>query len=117
MRTILIAALVLMLGTPAAILAQSSDLSVIEYRPTVRVSVGQSVVVHGYRGDCGALPDKAAFVPPKLTTGRLVLGKVGVRESQSCRGTTPAYAVVFIAERPGSEAIKLFGDRIRLIVR
>ncbi|MCV6584600.1 MAG: hypothetical protein OIF47_03625 [Marinibacterium sp.] len=87
------------------------------------LNVGQAVVVHGRRGECGKLPTKADLaksksdIEAKLTTGRITFGKPGVRRSGACGGWTPAYETIFIAERPGKETVKIHGDTVRITVK
>ncbi len=95
--------------------AQSSKR--IDYQKSVTVSVGQSVVVHGIRGDCGKLPAKGDITLPALTTGKLSVGAAGIRRSNSCGGDTPAVQVIFTATTPGREKFEVQGDPISVRVR
>ncbi|MBB3809451.1 hypothetical protein [Pseudochelatococcus contaminans] len=84
-------------------------------RSTVRVAVGESLIVHGNRGDCGEQPpswqDTLANLPP-MTIGRWSDGGVGKRGSNTCGGPTPARAVVFTGTQPGEDKIMLYGDLV-----
>ncbi|WP_300013453.1 hypothetical protein [uncultured Roseobacter sp.] len=111
----------LVLSTVVAAYADSSNR--IKYQQRVKLNVGQAMVVHGYRGDCGQLPTAARMkksaerVNAALTTGRVQYGKPGVRRSGSCNGDTPAMELIFVATTPGRERVKVFGDDILFIVR
>ena len=104
--------------TPAAVSARSRSL--IPFRRTVILSVGQSAVVHGHRGDCGGpAPDKestTAILPSKIGIGTLTAGGIGMRYSRRCNGLTPAREVILHAKRVGSEQIELFDDVITVAV-
>lgn len=89
----------------------------IEYRETVTVNVGQSVVVHGYRGECGKLPAKGDISFPALKTGKLSIGAAGIRLSNRCGGDTPALQVIFTATTAGREKFEVQGDPISVRVR
>ena len=89
----------------------------IEFRDRVTLSVGQSAVIKGARGDCGKAPEKAQVALPALKTGTLSLGKAGVRNSNSCGGPTPAIEVIFTATSVGRESFDLFGDRVSVRVK
>jgi len=89
----------------------------IKYRERVTVEVGQSVVVYGYRGDCGQLPTAGQVELPTLKTGKLSTGKAGIRTSKRCKGKTPAVEVIFTATTPGRETFELQGDDISVRVK
>ncbi|WP_134680222.1 hypothetical protein [Paracoccus ravus] len=89
----------------------------VPYREKVNLKVGQAMVVHGLRGDCGQLPPKSKLKPMKFKTGHVQYGKPGVRMSNRCKGPTPVYEAIFVAERPGQEKIELFGDPISITVK
>ncbi|WP_224823243.1 hypothetical protein [Cognatishimia sp. MH4019] len=103
------------------VLADSSNK--IKFRDRITLEVGQAIVVHGRRGDCGALPTKAVLAQSKqnldanLKTGHIVFGKPGVRRSGGCGGWTPAYETIFVADRPGRETVKIHGDQVRITVK
>jgi hypothetical protein len=103
----------LLLATPLA--AQSAK--EIKYRENVTLKVGQSVVVYGYRGDCGQLPTSGQVELPTLQTGTLSTGKAGVRNSKRCNGKTPAVEIIFTATTPGREKFELQGDDITVRVK
>ncbi len=91
-----------------------------QYKRDVTLSVGQSTVIHGARGECGeAPPDWEEVVRglPLSLTGSYSDGGLGVRWSRSCGGPTPARAVKFTAEKAGSEQIVLYGDPINITVK
>ncbi|MFG6082171.1 hypothetical protein ACEUZ9_002814 [Paracoccus litorisediminis] len=97
--------------------AMAQGQNVVPYRKTVQLQVGQAMVVHGLRGDCGSLPAKSKMKPVQFKTGHIQYGKQGVRKSGSCGGMTPVYEAIFVAERPGKEKIELFGDPISITVK
>lgn|GEM_PF-1131861 len=111
------------IGIPAAAMllfaasAVAQGQNVVPYRENVQLKVGQAMVVHGLRGDCGQLPAKSKMKPVQFQTGHVQYGKQGVRRSKSCGGMTPVYEAIFVAERPGKERIELFGDPISITVR
>ncbi|CAN0606776.1 unnamed protein product [Ectocarpus sp. 12 AP-2014] len=84
----------------------------------VNLKVGQSIIVHGYRGDCGERPKN---VDPKRTRktklGVLSNGKWGVTKSTACGGWTPAVEVIYKARKKGSEIIEVRGTKIKVSVR
>ena len=85
---------------------------------SVELKVGQSMVVNGYRGECGKRPTN---VDPKRTrtTKRGVLsnGKWGVVKSRTCGGWTPAVEIIFTAQTKGRETIEVAGTKIKVVVR
>lgn len=89
----------------------------VPYKEKVTLKVGEAMVIHGLRGDCGKLPPKSQLKPIKFTTGTVVFGKEGVRKSNSCGGDTPVYEAIFKAETKGKEKIELFGDPISITVK
>ncbi len=109
----------LLVATPA--LADSSNK--IKFRDRVTLEVGQAIVVHGRRGECGALPTQADLakskqdIDAKLSTGHIRFGKPGVRRSGGCGGWTPAYETIFVADRPGRERVSIHGDEVRITVK
>lgn len=112
MRALLTLGLALFL--PVAAFAQDN---VIEYRERVTLSVGQSAVIHGIRGECGQAPVKSEIELPAIKTGTLSLGKDGRRQSRSCGGPTPAIEVIFTATTKGRESFEVEGDKISVRVK
>lgn len=106
-------ALALSLSPMAALSQATND---IPYRETLTLSVGQSAVIYGYRGECGQLPGAGEVRVPALSTGTLSIGQPGQRQSRRCGGTTPAVEIIFTATTPGRESFELQGDRIRVRV-
>jgi hypothetical protein len=106
-------ALLALLASPLA--AQSGP--EIKFRDKVTVSVGDSVVIYGYRGDCGALPAAGDIDLPSLKTGTLSTGRDGFRDSKRCKGKTPAVEIIFTATTPGREKFELQGDGITVRVK
>jgi len=84
----------------------------------VELSVGQSTIVHGFRGECGQRPTN---VDPNRTRdtqlGVLSIGKWGVTNSRNCGGWTPAVEVIFTARRKGNETIQVNGSDINVRVK
>lgn len=107
----------------SASFASADNTNRVKHRTSIKLEVGQSIIIHGFRGECGALPTKAiqkevqAYLDKELTTGRAVFGKPGVRKSGSCNGLTPVLEVIFIAEKPGRETAVIFGDKLRIRVK
>ena len=101
---------------PAAALANPNNQ--IPFNKSVELNVGQSMVVHGYRGECGKRPEN---VDPKRTRatklGVLSNGKWGVTKSRKCGGWTPAVEIIFTANKKGRETIKVSGENIKVRVR
>jgi hypothetical protein len=89
----------------------------IPHQKSLTLQVGQSAVIYGYRGDCGALPRPGDVKVPALKTGKLSIGKPGQRNSRKCRGVTPAVEIIFTATAQGSDSFKLQGDPIRIKVQ
>lgn len=85
---------------------------------SVELKIGQSVVVNGYRGECGIRPTN---VDPNRTRstklGILSNGKWGVAKSRTCGGWTPAVEVIFTAKKKGRETIEVAGTKIKVAVR
>lgn len=113
MRRIL---LLMCLMLPAVVLADPNNQ--IPFHRSVELSVGQSIVVHGYRGACGKRPEN---VDPNRTRatklGVLRNGKWGVTKSRTCKGWTPAVEIIFTAQKAGRETIKVAGSDIKVRVR
>ncbi len=85
---------------------------------SIELKIGQSVVVNGYRGDCGKRPtnvDRNRTRSTKL--GILSNGKWGVTKSRTCGGWTPAVEVIFTAKKSGRETIEVAGTKIKIAVR
>ena len=84
----------------------------------VEMTVGQSMIVSGFRGECGKRPGN---VDPNRTRdtklGSLSVGKWGVMKSINCGGITPAIEVIFTAQRRGRETIDVNGNKIRVRVK
>jgi hypothetical protein len=88
---------------------------VAEYVRNVSARVGDSMIIHGARGnECGEAPswDSARILLPSLQTGTLTDGGVGTRQSRQCGGRVAARAILFTATAPGTEQISLYGDDI-----
>ncbi|MFK7880044.1 hypothetical protein [Roseobacter sp.] len=104
----------IMLGSVA--LADSNNQ--IPTHRSVKLTVGESVVVNGYRGECGKRPTN---VDPNRTRdtkyGTLSNGKWGVVKSRTCGGWTPAVEVIFTARKKGRETIEVAGTKIKVAVR
>jgi hypothetical protein len=85
----------------------------------VSMKVGQSKVIWGWRGECGARPkgvDRKRMRSTKL--GVLSNGNWGVFRSRSCGGWTPAVEIIFTAKKRGDEIITTqFDQKIKVSVR
>lgn len=104
----------LILGSPA----YANPNNQIPTHRSVELKVGQSVIVNGYRGECGARPknvDRKRTRDTKL--GVLSNGKWGVTKSRTCGGWTPAIEVIFTAKKKGRETIEVAGTKIKVAVR
>lgn len=88
---------------------------VAEYVRNVSARIGDSMIIHGARGnECGPAPSWEEAMPllPEMVTGTLSDGGVGTRVSRQCGGRVPARAIVFTATAAGTEQISLYGDPI-----
>lgn len=97
----------------------ASRLPLIVWRPHVSLVVGESLVIHGERGDCGKPPPDWEYVLTRLPISRIGSfsdGGVVRRNSNFCRGETPARAVTFTAEKAGVEELLVLGDVMRVTV-
>ena len=96
------------------------ELNNIPWRKQTSLHVGEEVVVHGKRGNCGELPKPSEKIqselPSHLDTGILKTGKLGMRTSRRCDGPTPAREIIFKGLYPGKETFFLYGDDITVIV-
>lgn len=88
---------------------------------TVRLEVGESLVLKGVRSsDCG---DKAPrwggirLKLPRSKTGSYSNGGIGTVNSISCGGKVAARGVKFTAKKAGKEKLKIFGDVVKITVR
>ncbi len=110
--------MVLLIALMAGISAQANSDNVIPYRENVEMKVGQSVIVNGFRGDCGKRPKN---VDPKRTRatklGVLSIGKWGVTKSRHCGGLTPAVEVIFTAKKKGRETFEVFHANVNVVVK
>lgn len=91
----------------------------IVWRPHVSLVVGESLIIHGERGDCGKPPPDWEYVLTRLPISRIGEfsdGGVVRRNSNFCRGETPARAVTFTANKPGIEELLVLGDVMRVSV-
>ncbi|MCB1445475.1 MAG: hypothetical protein KDJ87_06655 [Rhizobiaceae bacterium] len=91
----------------------------IVWRPHVSLLVGESLVIHGERGDCGKPPPDWEYVLTRLPISRIgdfTDGGIVRRNSNFCRGETPARAVTFTARKPGVEELLVLGDIMRVSV-
>ncbi len=104
------------LFSTSAVLANSNNQ--IPFHQSVELKTGQSMIVHGYRGECGKRPanvDRKRTRDTKL--GVLSVGKWGVTKSRTCGGWTPAIEVIFTARKKGRETIEVAGEKIKVRVR
>lgn len=92
----------------------------IPYRAKVNIGVGQSITIHGARGNCGEAPPNWSRVKaqlPKISVASYADGGVGTRVSNKCGGPTPARAIIVIGKKAGTESIVLYGDPITITVK
>lgn len=100
--------------------SRADDSRTIGYLPYAELKVGESVIVHAKRGECGKPPPEwyeFAHEVPALQTGRLVDEGLGTSRSNTCGGTTPGRLVRFVAETPGEEEFDLFQRTIKVVVK
>lgn len=84
----------------------------------LEIELGQRAVVHGLRGDCGALPQVAELSETQTTRlGYLILGRPGLVPAEECGGATPAYEIIYVPQRTGREKLTISGSTIRMRVR
>lgn len=91
----------------------------IVWRPHVSLMVGESLIIHGDRGDCGKPPPDWEYVLTRLPISRIgdfSDGGVVRRNSNFCKGETPARAVTFTARKSGVEELLVLGDVMRVSV-
>ncbi len=85
---------------------------------SIEINVEQSMIVHGFRGQCGERPTN---VDPNRTRntklGILRNGRWGVTNSRKRGGWTPAVEITFEARRKGRETIKVAGVEIQVRVK
>ncbi len=107
-------------GLGYAMLASAGDDSpTIGYLPFAELKVGESVLVHAKRGECGKPPPEWREIEheiPVLKTGRLVDDGLGTSRSTTCGGLTPGRLVRFEAQYPGEEVFELFQRQIKVVV-
>jgi len=90
----------------------------IPFHKKIEVTVGQSMIVHGFRGECGERPKNVDRNRTRDTRlGVLSNGKWGVTKSRVCGGLTPAIEVIFTARKKGRETITVAGEKIKVRVR
>ncbi|WP_187430544.1 hypothetical protein ROLI_036740 [Roseobacter fucihabitans] len=118
-----VAAIAALLALSLTGAAHADSSNKVKFRQTVSIKVGQAMVFHGLRGDCGKLPNQAQMKKSlsrynaELKTGRLQYGKPGVRRSGQCNGNTPVMETLFVATTPGREKVKIYGDTVTFIVK
>ena len=85
----------------------------------VRMKVGQTKVIWGWRGECGKRPTGIDRNRTRATElGTLSIGQWGVFKSRACGGWTPAVEIVFTARKKGREVITTqFDQKINVVVR
>jgi len=110
-----IAAALLLAGISGEATAQTSGPQ-IKWQREVNLTVGQSMVVYGFRGDCGSYPASNSIRVPATSTGNFTLGRKGWRNSGNCNGPTPAVELIFNATSPGRETVRIQGDPVRIRV-
>lgn len=114
-RTVLLAGL-FAIATGAATANDANNK--IPFNKEVTMKVGQSVILTGWRGDCGKRPknvDRKRTRKTKL--GVLKNGKWGVTKSRHCGGWTPAVEIIFTAKKKGRETVKTANETFKVTVR
>ncbi len=89
------------------------------YQPELQMTVGESRIIHGERGDCGKMPREWSDVWNGLSPSALGTysdGGLVRRNSKYCKGITPARGIRFTATTPGTETLHVSGDMIKLTV-
>lgn len=105
-------------AAPGLLYAMSKP-PLIVLRPHATMEVGESLIIHGERGDCGKPPPNWEYVLTRLPVSRIGTfsdGGIVRRNSNFCRGETPARAVTFTATRAGVEEFLVLGDVMRVTV-
>jgi len=113
---VLAAAVAYLLLTPRS---EETGYTNIVYHKTVDMEVGESRIIHGRRGACGSMPpqwDEIRDELPELETGSWSDGGIGIRNSRSCGGPTPARVLLFTATAAGHSSFNLYGDPITIDV-
>ncbi|MBN16403.1 MAG: hypothetical protein CMJ15_14510 [Pelagibacterium sp.] len=98
---------------------QSTGYPEIEYHRLVTLGVGDSEIIHGRRGACGEMPPAWEVTRkdlPDIDIGSWSDGGIGLRNSRSCGGPTPARALMFTATAPGRTDFDLYSDPITIRV-
>lgn len=110
--------LILAFSLLAAASTKANENNRIPTLTNVELAVGQSIIVNGFRGECGERPKN---VDPNRTRdtklGTLSVGAWGMKRSRTCNGWTPAIEVIFKAKKVGSETIDVNGDNIDITVK
>ena len=91
----------------------------IVYHKNVDMEVGDSRIIHGRRGACGSMPpawEEVRTELPDLSTGSWSDGGIGIRNSRSCGGPTPARVLLFTATAAGQSRFNLYGDPVLIKV-
>jgi hypothetical protein len=92
--------------------------NIIPFNKKIELQVGQSMIVNGYRGECGKRPDNVNRKKTRATKhGVLSIGKWGVTKSRHCGGLTPAVEIIFKATKPGRETIEVSGSKVKVVVK
>jgi len=97
----------------------ADDAPLVFYEPELQMTVGESRIIHGERGDCGKLPREWGEIWNGLAPSRLGIysdGGLVRRNSKYCKGITPARGIRFTATAPGTETLHISGDMIKLTV-
>lgn len=88
-------------------------LPLIDFQSHVKLAVGDSRLINGLRGDCGASPPDWYYsrtLVPQSKIGTFSDGGLARKNSVSCGQIISARAARFTATRVGVEQIKLMGD-------
>lgn len=97
-----------------------SKLPMIGYDARVRLLVGESLLIHGDRGDCdgGRVPTWSYTLSrvPHSNLGTFSDGGLARKMSNFCNAVVPVRAVRFTAHKAGAEEVRLLGDFIKVSV-
>ena len=104
-----------------AILTSNASAKNFKYRASVKLNVGQSIIIKGVRSrNCGDIAEKWTDLQsrlPKSKLGTFSDGGAGTTQSDFCGGKVAARGIKFTAEKVGKERLKIFNDFVRISVR
>lgn len=122
MRNLILSTLAALLVMVSASIALAGSDNRVPYREKVSVRVGESIVIHGLRGDCGKYPVKSK----NSGNGKAIRRyrgredssrEKGDAEKSELRGSHTCCRGYFCAQKKGRTKIKLFGDPVSIRVK